>query len=109
METIKTTHDLVFEVANWISPLWMRFRVGTVNGLWGSTDISYDILAVANDQSGNGHLTDLFEIFYHSCKRDKKHLIIYEIWNKRFYEHLINKKGFEVLNERNLIKKYENM
>lgn len=100
----KTTHDLPFEVATWyLSSDFKRFRIGTCEGLWRSTDDSYDILAVDNGEIGNGHLNDVFEWFEHSCRRDKKVLRVLECMNKRFETHLIEKRGFK--GEYNLEKK----
>lgn len=100
----KTTHDLSFETAPWIVSDFTRFRIGSCHGLWRSTDDSYDILAVDNESSGNGHLNDVFEWFEHSCKRDKKVLRVLECMNKRFEIHLIEKRGFK--GEYNLEKKF---
>lgn len=109
-----TKHNLAFEVAEW-SPLpgfpivgeFMRFRVGTCNGLWASTDFSYDILAITNDQKGNGHFEDVLEWFYSSCIRDKKKLRILEVWNQDLKKHLIEKRGFKPSGLDNVEKSYK--
>lgn len=95
----KSTHSLPFEVAPWeynelLGGGWERFRIGTCEGLCKSTDHSYEILAIDNTSPGNGHLNDVFDWFIHSCKRDKKAFIIRELWNEKFYHHLLNKRGF---------------
>lgn len=100
--SFETTHKLDFEVAPW-EPIpgfmnntenFYRFRVGTCHGLWRSTWISYDILAIDNEEKGNGHFEDVLEWFEQSCRRDKKCLRILEVMNKRFKTHLIEKRGF---------------
>lgn len=94
-----TTHKLDFEVAPWdfvftSDPTMKKFRVGTCHGLFGYDKTYYFILAIGNDQPGNGHFEDVLEWFYFSCKRDKKHLKIMQIMEERFYKHLIKKRGF---------------
>ncbi len=105
----KTEHNLLFEVAEWgfnIDPdhEFMRFRIGTCEGLWSGTDQSYEILAVKNTQKHNGHFNDVLQWFEHSCIRDKKHFIIKEVWNKNLKNHLILKRGFTKLGKSDLIK-----
>lgn len=105
IEPFKTTHDLPFEVAAWLTSNFMRFRIGTCNGLWRCTNEFYDILAIDNTKPGNGHFNDVFEWFEHSCQRDKKSLRILEVWNGRLKEHLITKRGFEIDGEDNVVKR----
>ena len=94
----KSSHNLAFETAHWNSPFndegIQMFRVGTIEGLWRSTDKSYDIIAILNKDPGNGHLNDLFEWFEQSCKRDKKYLRVLEIMSDEFFIHLTTKRGF---------------
>lgn len=103
-----STHKLDFLCAEWRPGLgYTAFKVGTCHGAWRSTPFTYDILAIVNDCPGNGHLIDVFEWFENSCKRDHKELMILEVWNKGFKEHLIEKKGFiEVEGTRHLTKKF---
>jgi len=104
---IITKHKLDFFSAVWErSPLYMRFKVGTITGLWTTTSDAYFIVTISNSCKGNGHLEDVFEWFEYSCTRDKRNLIIVEIMNERFYDHLINKRGFRPLDEggKNVIK-----
>lgn len=96
----KTEHNLPFESAPYVQNIddknnWLLFRVGTCEGMWCSTDKSYDILAVINNTPGNGHLTDVLQWFEQSCRRDKKALRILEVWNNKFKQHLINKRNFK--------------
>jgi hypothetical protein len=112
MTEFRTEHNLNFEIASHESfdifkQGWIAFRVGTCEGLWRSTDESYEILAVKNKQIGNGHLNDVFEWFENSCKRDNKSLKILEVWNESFKEHLITKRFFKDIGENNLEKKFK--
>lgn len=95
-EGFRTTHDLAFEVAPWLSTDegYFRFRIGTCDGLWGSTESCYLILAVRNSEPGNGHFEDVLEWFEHSCVRDGKYLRVQEIWNHRLKVHLLESRGF---------------
>lgn len=96
----QTVHNLAFEIAPWErSPDFLRYRVGTCHGLWRSTDLAYDILAIDNDLPGNGHLEAVFQWFEHSCRRDKKALRILHILNPRFMRHLVEKRGFTAVGD----------
>lgn len=113
MNAITTKHKLDFEYCPW-EPLinfpkannYMRFRVGSIEGLWAVTDTSYDILAIENNHPGNGHFEDVLQWFEHSCKRDHKNLRFLEILNPSFRKHLINKRGFKPSGN-NVIKKFK--
>lgn len=118
---MKTTHNLPFEDAEWEANVllkvvgntnWLddfnefrRFKVGTCYGLWASTDITFDILAIDNKEPHNGHLNDVFEWFEASCIRENKSLRVLEVWNQGFLLHLLNKRGFiQVPNSFHVIK-----
>lgn len=124
---MKTEHNLSFEVAEYKHkhPIvqkmfesmpddgfkWMAFRVGTVDGLWCSGNYGtipvYAILSVINEKPGNGHFTDVLQWFENSCKRDGKHFMIMEVWNDKFKNHLIEKRGFKaVKNTDHVIKSF---
>lgn len=107
LNSIQTEHNLDFEVAKWITPDFMCFRIGTCEGLWAGNDKYYDILAVTNKQPGNGHFNDVLQWFEHSCKRDKKAFRILELWNKDLKKHLLTKRGFSKLGKDNLIKYFD--
>ena len=102
----ESEHKLDFEVAEWIFPNWKMFRIGTVEGLWNSTDKCYQILAISNSKPGNGHFNDVLQWFEHSCIRDHKDLRICEVWNMRLASHLVGKEGFIYEDKNNLIKIY---
>lgn len=109
-----STHQLPFEVAeypNLFPPKpgeaeWRAFRIGSCEGLWRSTQWAYEILSIVNKQPGNGHLTDVFEWFENSCKRDGKALKILELLNSQFRRHLIDRRGFKPVGESDLIKSF---
>lgn len=105
---MKTTHNLDFLAAPFEhDPNLVRFKVGTCHGLYGVNDKEYELIAIMNDQQGNGHLDDVFEWFENSCKRDKKALKVCEIWNERFFNHLVTKRGFIELNPMYVIKRFD--
>lgn len=90
-----TAHNLAFLSCAWErDPEWNRFKIGTCEGLWRATALTYDILSIVNDVPGNGHFDDVLQWFENSSKRDRKNLRIIEIMNKDFFRHLIEKRGF---------------
>lgn len=98
----ETTHKLSFETAPWeigfllsAKNTILRFRVGSCEGIYETTDKHYVIIAIDNKINGNGHFEDVLEWFENSCKRDKKGLAFAEILNDRFYNHLKSKRGFK--------------
>jgi len=93
-DEFKSTHNLPFETAPHFMEGFMNYRVGTCTGIYCWNEKCYMILAVGNSKEGNGHLQDVFDWFENSCKRDKRHLMVLEVWNKRFMKHLIEKRGF---------------
>src|SRR5688572_15337315 len=92
---IKTKHRLDFEVSVWArNENILLYRIGTCEGQWFSLEHAYCIMSVMNSKPGNGHLDDVFEWFEYAAKRDGKALIILELMNDRFKNHLIQKRGF---------------
>jgi hypothetical protein len=109
----QSKHNLPFEIAKWqpfsAGPIindFMRFRVGTCEGLWRSTLDSYDILAITNKIPNNGHFIDVLHWFEYSCRRDKKVLRILEVRNVNLKKHLINKQSFKEIDSDNLEKNF---
>jgi N-acetylglutamate synthase-like GNAT family acetyltransferase len=78
---------------------FMKFRVGTCEGLYRLTPESCEILAVENHQPNNGHFTDVLEWFEWSCKEMKIPLRIIAFTNDKFRQHLLNKRGFHEFGE----------
>lgn len=108
MKRLITKHQLDFEAFPWYRDNDMTaFKVGTCEGLYQTTQSSYQIVAVTNDEKGNGHLGDVFEWFDNSCKRDKKDLEVVAIMNPRFMVHLMNRRGFIRNGPDSVIKKLE--
>ena len=111
---METLHKLLFESAEWtlgnelgINDRWKLFRIGTCTGQWSGTDPKYyEILSVINSHPGNGHFADVLEWFESSCKRDKRGLLIREVWNRKFKKHLIKKRGFKEFGKDDVIKYY---
>lgn len=96
----KTTHKLDFLVAEYAQPIndgynWHRFKIGTCEGLFAYRGNAFYILAIENTQKNNGHFDDVLEWFEYSCKKSKLSLVFLEVWNKKFREHLISKRGFQ--------------
>ena len=90
----KSTHELDFMWAPHWDKNFVQFKIGTCHGLYTSSASAYQILAISNDNPGNGHLQDVFDWFENSCKRDKKDLMFLELMNFRFKKYLIEKRGF---------------
>ena len=91
----KSTHSLDFMGTPWHrDPTMMAFRVGTCHGLYYPTEKEYVILAIENNEPGNGHFEDVLEWFENSCRRDKKNLGFNQVMNKRLMAHLVTKRGF---------------
>jgi len=108
-EDFKSTNNLQFEVAKHFMEGFMNYRVGTCTGVYCWNEKAYMILSVGNNKEGNGHIQDVFDWFENSCKRDKKHLMVLEVWNKRFKNHLIEKRGFMPCGEEHVIKFLEDI
>lgn len=90
-----TKHQLEFYARPWHrDESYTDFKCGTVFGLYKYEGTSIVIVALKNDFPGNGHLDDVMQWFENSCTRDKKNLKVVDILNKRFYDHLIKKRGF---------------
>lgn len=110
MNAIKTKHNLDFEAAPWerlgsIDESYIKFRIGTCAGLWRCVDDAYEILAVTNDNPGNGHFDDVLQWFEFAAKRDGKALRVMEVWNKKLKQHLIKKRGFSPYQHDHVIKR----
>lgn len=112
MNAIVTTHKLDFEAKPFRiqiegEPINICFKVGTCSGLYNIAEATVDIIAIANEQKGNGHLEDVFEWFEYSCKTSKRNLRILELMNKKFEKHLITKRGFQKQGAVNVIKYFK--
>lgn len=81
-------------ISEFEGPPVIAFKVGTCEGIYQVSETSYDIIAITNEEPGNGHFDDVLEWFEFSCKRDKKDLRFMEILNPKFGIHLCEKRGF---------------
>ena len=119
-----TSHQLDFEMWEWdpndttvarmlgitnMETEYQGFRIGTCEGLWTSRPAAYVILSVINDKPGNGHFEDVLQWFYHSCRRDRKDLIIEDFFNMDFKRHMIEKRGFKPHGTNDAIKLWHEM
>lgn len=111
MKEFKSTHNLTFYdapdegsiIIEMLFPSrifknttpYRRYKIGTCHGLWNCADKCYNILAVMNEEPGNGHFTDVLEIFENSAQRDGMSVLIQEVWNKDLEKHLVEKKGYK--------------
>ena len=103
-----SSHSLNFEVAPFeYDRTVQRFRIGTCEGIYTTAGRSYVIIAITNNQPGNGHLNDVLEWFENSCRRDDYTLRIAEFHNMRFKQHLIDKRGFKPYGFNDVEKKFE--
>lgn len=84
---------------------WRLFRVGTCHGTYRATKDAYEILAMANDKPGNGHVEAMLSWFYKSCKRDKRVFIIKEVMDEGLRQKLI-KQGFTCKIGKDYIKRF---
>lgn len=103
----ESTHKLEFFAAAWADPEFTCFKIGTCQGLYVSTSETYDIIAVVNNEPGNGHFQDVIDWFENSCLRDKKSLRFMEMMNDEFRKHLVLKRGYKPEGENNLIKTFK--
>jgi hypothetical protein len=109
LKRFRSTHDLQFMACPWHrSPEFIAYKIGTCSGIYSSTPVTYDIVAVVNDEPGNGHFEDVLEWFEQSCRRDRRDLRFMEILNEQLREHLVNKRGFTHEGKNNLIKRFVN-
>ncbi len=102
-----TVHNLPFTSCPWHRDHdWNVFKIGTCEGQWRAFHGNYEILSIINNSPGNGHLEDVFQWFFHYCRRDGRGLRLLEIMNENFKKYLIEKRGF-VEDGVNCIKKFK--
>lgn len=90
-------------------PITHPFVLGTCIGTFQVWKEAYSLIFIQNNQKGNGHLEDVFEMMEYLCKRDNKDFIIAAVQNERFRQHCLNKRGFVVRDEeqKNIIKYFK--
>src|SRR6266852_5781546 len=111
IKIMKTKNNLQFLQSNetYLGGEFFAYRIGTCHGLYGFTKKSYLLVAIINDEIGNGHFDDVLEWFENSAKRDAKNLEIVEIWNERLKKHLVEKRGFKAKRNGDVIKKFSSL
>lgn len=105
---METTHKLEFEQREWFrNPEWWDFRVGTCNGIYRHNidKESIEILAVVNEQKGNGHFKDVIEWFEFACRKQNLKLRFLETWNLRLAWNL-RKHGYKMVGFMNWEKQF---
>lgn len=95
---IDTEHHLDFLAADYPGPFndhsQKAYKIGTCNGLYKIDGKFMILIAINNDNPGNGHLNDVFQWFEWAAKEAGMPLMIVAFMNERFYNHCINKRGF---------------
>lgn len=108
--TMKSSHDLIYEQSD---PTELEpgrkmagYKVGTCHGLV-IFDDAINLLAVINNEPGNGHFDDVMEWFHYACRIQKKDFRVIELFNQRLKWHLINKRGFVAVDQMTVVKRWE--
>lgn len=83
---------------------WRLFRVGTCHGTY-RRRTDWEILAIANDNPGNGCVELALAYFYRECKREKKNLLIHEVMDDKLRDKLI-RYGFTCKINNDYIKRF---
>lgn len=80
---------------------WCDFRFGTCHGLlgMGRNGDRLILLAVVNDQPGNGDFNRLMEALEYAVAPFELILAIGPFWNDRLKQHLLLKRGFVLAGE----------
>ncbi len=74
---------------------YKQFHVGTVHGLFAQEEKKIKILAIMNDEPGNGHFEDTMQWFEHMATQDKCPILMQEVWNEALEKHLIKKRDYK--------------
>lgn len=107
MNAIQTDHNLDFEAAEWKrDKRVMVFRIGTCHGQYGFKKGTLMLISIINETPGNGHLNDVFQWFEFAAKTQGIDLMVCELMNTRFMQHLILKRGFVKFNKVTVIKRF---
>lgn len=83
--------------APWRGTGFYIFRVGTVHGLYryNLSNHSFDILAIKNEEKGNGHFQEAMRYFEESAARERAKLRLCEVWNMRLYYNSVKHHGYK--------------
>jgi hypothetical protein len=71
-----------------------RFFVGTCNGIFDVNAEGVNIIGITNENPGNGHVDDVFEWFEYAAAGADTRLWVREIYNQRFKQRCLTKRGF---------------
>jgi hypothetical protein len=83
-----------------------KFICGTVDGIFTVEKERVVMIGIGNMQPGNGHITDVFQWFERACRELKKNFWIVEIINEGFYRHLVEKHCFQIVTNKQVIKRF---
>lgn len=86
----------------------MEFHMGTCAGLWASKNTMLSIIAITNDEKGNGHFDIVMKHFEKMAAEKEQNLFVKEIWNNDLKKHLIHKKCFVEVSALKVKKKWQN-
>lgn len=75
------------------------FEYGTIVGEYQINSGFLDIIAIVNQEKNNGHFALLYKVLLECCVEDYRPLMFSKIENKDFFNHLVNKKGFNRFDE----------
>jgi len=105
MKPFTSTNNLDYLQSHAVDENMFRFKVGTCHGLFYQTEKAVCLLAVMNNEKGNGHFTDVLEWFEYSAQRQGLYFDVIEVWNQRLRKHLMEKQGFVAIAPDHLRKK----
>ncbi len=72
----------------------VNFTFGTCDGLMRVLDGTLGLIAINNDEKGNGHFKQFMEFFEELAAAMYLGTSVLEIENKRLYKHLVEKWGY---------------
>jgi len=68
--------------------------MGTCHGLVAYRDNEHEMLAVMNEQPGNGDFAKFMDYLEAEAHKKGVPFTVIEIWNKWLYKHLTDKRGY---------------
>lgn len=108
MKRFRTTHNLKISIAPQTfagRPTGNTlYKIGTCHGFYRSTNLSVDIIAMVNDEPGNGHFDDVLQWFTEIARLEGKLLRVVEIMNPEIATRLIQFYGFHAIDAKTVVK-----